>query len=101
MLATRDPGKALDELFERDVQHVFLEGGPTLAAAFLTAGLVDEVVAYVAPTLLGAGLSAVGDLGISTIADAVSLDIADVTTIGTGADANVRLTMTPRQKREG
>ena len=41
--------------------------GPTLAAAFLRAGLVDEVVAYVAPMLLGAGLSAVGDLGIATI----------------------------------
>ena len=57
-------------LFARDRQHVFLEGGPTLAAAFLSAGLVDEVVAYVAPMLLGAGTSAVGDLGITTIADA-------------------------------
>jgi diaminohydroxyphosphoribosylaminopyrimidine deaminase/5-amino-6-(5-phosphoribosylamino)uracil reductase len=101
VLATRDPGWALEELFGRGVQHVFLEGGPTLAAAFLTAGLVDEVVAYVSPTLLGAGLSAVGDLGVSTIADAVRLDIVDVTTVGTGAEANVRLTMTPRPKREG
>ena len=58
----------------RDRQHVFLEGGPTLAAAFLRAGLVDEVVAYVAPMLLGAGRSAVGDLGITTIADALRLD---------------------------
>ena len=55
VLVTRDPGAALAELFERDLQHVFLEGGPTLAAAFLAAGLVDEVVAYVAPTLLGGG----------------------------------------------
>ena len=100
VLATRDPGWALDELFERDVQHVFLEGGPTLAAAFLTAGLVDEVVAYVAPTLLGAGVSAVGDLGVTTISDAVRLDLVDATTVGTGAEANVRLTMTPRPKRE-
>ena len=42
-----------------------------------------------------------GDLGVSTIADAVRLDIVDVTTVGTGAEANVRLTMTPRPKREG
>ena len=35
------------------------------------AGLVDEVVAYVAPMLLGAGRNAVGDLGIGTIADAL------------------------------
>ena len=71
-LRTRDPHEALAELYARDRQHVFLEGGPTLAAAFLGAGLVDEVVAYVAPMLLGAGRSAVGDLGIGTIADAVA-----------------------------
>ena len=54
-LRTRDPHEALAALYDRDRQHVFLEGGPTLAAAFLAAGLVDEVVAYVAPMLLGAG----------------------------------------------
>ena len=54
-LRTRDPQEALATLFARDRQHVFLEGGPTLARAFLAAGLVDEVVAYVAPMLLGAG----------------------------------------------
>ena len=70
-LRTRDPETALKTLFARDRQHVFLEGGPTLAAAFLTAGLVDEIVAYVAPMLLGAGQQAVADLGITTIADAL------------------------------
>ena len=60
LLRTRDPREALGDLFARDRQHVFLEGGPTLAAAFVRAGLVDEVVAYVAPMLLGAGRSAVG-----------------------------------------
>jgi diaminohydroxyphosphoribosylaminopyrimidine deaminase / 5-amino-6-(5-phosphoribosylamino)uracil reductase len=93
-LRTRDPEAALKDLFARDRQHVFLEGGPTLAAAFLAAGLVDEVVTYVAPMLLGAGTSAVGDLGITTIADALHLQITDVTTLGTGAGTNVRLTMT-------
>jgi diaminohydroxyphosphoribosylaminopyrimidine deaminase/5-amino-6-(5-phosphoribosylamino)uracil reductase len=51
-LRTREPGEALEQLFALDRQHVFLEGGPTLARAFLDAGLVDEVVAYVAPMLL-------------------------------------------------
>lgn len=97
VLGTRDPMDALRTLYERDVQHVLLEGGPTLAAAFLTAGLVDEVVAYVAPMLLGSGLSAVGDLGLSTIGDALHLDVADVTTLGTGADTSLRLTLTPRK----
>jgi diaminohydroxyphosphoribosylaminopyrimidine deaminase/5-amino-6-(5-phosphoribosylamino)uracil reductase len=97
LLRTRDPREALADLYRRGRQHVFLEGGPTLAAAFLTAGVVDEVVGYVAPMLLGAGRSAVGDLGIGTIAQALRLDLADATTVGTGSDANVRLTMTVRK----
>ena len=90
-LRTRDPEAALKELFARDRQHVFLEGGPTLAAAFLRAGLVDEIVTYVAPMLLGAGGNAVGDLGITTISEALHLQVQDVTVL----DDNVRLTMRP------
>src|SRR3954471_24782354 len=103
-LRTRDPETALKTLFARDRQHVFLEGGPTLAAAFLRAGLVDEIVAYVAPMLLGAGQEAVGDLGITTIADAFRPVVTDVTVLdgagldgGAGEQPNVRLTMTPRE----
>jgi diaminohydroxyphosphoribosylaminopyrimidine deaminase/5-amino-6-(5-phosphoribosylamino)uracil reductase len=99
-LRTRDPKQALLELFARDRQHVFLEGGPTLAAAFLRAGLVDEVVAYVAPMFLGAGLSSVADLGVTTISDAVHLDVIDVAVLGAGPDTNVRLTMTPLLQEE-
>jgi diaminohydroxyphosphoribosylaminopyrimidine deaminase/5-amino-6-(5-phosphoribosylamino)uracil reductase len=95
-LRTRDPEAALKELFARDRQHVFLEGGPTLAAAFLRAGLVDEVVAYVAPMLIGAGRSVVGDLGITTISDAWHLTVTDVTVLdpaSDGDDVDVRITM--------
>jgi diaminohydroxyphosphoribosylaminopyrimidine deaminase / 5-amino-6-(5-phosphoribosylamino)uracil reductase len=95
LLRTRDPHEALAALRERDRQHVFLEGGPTLAGAFLREGLVDEVVTYLAPMLLGAGRSAVGDLGIESIADALHLDVTDVTLLGDGPDTNLRLTMTP------
>lgn len=100
-LRTREPGEALAQLFARDRQHVFLEGGPTLARAFLAAGLVDEVVAYVAPMLLGAGSNAVADLGITTIADALHLHVADVHVLQghDGEDTNVRLTMTPHPHR--
>jgi diaminohydroxyphosphoribosylaminopyrimidine deaminase / 5-amino-6-(5-phosphoribosylamino)uracil reductase len=100
-LRTRDPEAAIKELFARDRQHVFLEGGPTLAAAFLAADLVDEVVTYVAPMLLGSGRSAVGDLGIRTVSEALHLPVTDVTvlepeldTLSDGYDVNVRITMT-------
>jgi diaminohydroxyphosphoribosylaminopyrimidine deaminase/5-amino-6-(5-phosphoribosylamino)uracil reductase len=96
-LRTRDPEEALARLHELDRQHVFLEGGPALARAFLSARLVDEVVAYVAPMLLGAGTSAVADLGITTIADALHLHVTDVAVLQghDGEDTNVRLTMKP------
>jgi diaminohydroxyphosphoribosylaminopyrimidine deaminase/5-amino-6-(5-phosphoribosylamino)uracil reductase len=88
-LRTRDPATALQQLADLDRTRVFLEGGPTLAAAFVRAGLVDEVLVYVAPVLLGAGLTAVGDLRIQTIADALRLELCDVTRIG----SDVRLTL--------
>ncbi|MCW2697668.1 MAG: ribD [Modestobacter sp.] len=84
-----DPAELLAELFDRDVRRVLLEGGPTLAAAFLDAGLVDEVVVHLAPQLLGAGPSLVGDLGITTMGAALRLQVLDVTLMG--GDVQVRL----------
>lgn len=106
-LRTRDPQEALRRLFEMGRRHVFFEGGPTLAAAFLRAGLVDEVVAYLAPKLLGAGHTAVGDLGLRNIGQALEFDLVDSATLtqdqagtendGEGAQPNIRLTMAPRK----
>lgn len=90
-LRTHDPAAALADLYAAGSRQVWLEGGPTLAAAFLRADLVDEVICYVTPGLLGAGLPAVGDLGIGTIADIRRLDLGDVTRVGD----DVRLTLRP------
>lgn len=96
-LETRDPQQALAELFALDRQHVFLEGGATLAAAFLRAGLVDEIVAYVAPLLLGSGRAVVADLGIPTIAEVLAPEVTDITVLDPIGDEqpNVRLTLRP------
>ncbi|MEO8108012.1 MAG: bifunctional diaminohydroxyphosphoribosylaminopyrimidine deaminase/5-amino-6-(5-phosphoribosylamino)uracil reductase RibD [Actinomycetes bacterium] len=68
----------LDELFARDVHDALLEGGPTLAAAFLRADLVDRVVAYVGPKVLGSGPTVVGSLGTHTMSQARPLHFDDV-----------------------
>ena len=95
-LRTHDLEQVLHTLHaEHGRHHVFLEGGPTLAAAFLKAGLIDEVVGYVAPLLLGAGKSAVGRLGIKSIDEALRLELLDTAVIGEGAEANVRLLLRP------
>ncbi|MFF3063720.1 bifunctional diaminohydroxyphosphoribosylaminopyrimidine deaminase/5-amino-6-(5-phosphoribosylamino)uracil reductase RibD [Oerskovia sp. NPDC057915] len=79
---THDVHAVLAELAAREVRHVLVEGGPGLATAFLAAGVVDEVHAYLAPVLLGAGLGAVGDLGVTTLAGALRFGAHDVRRLG-------------------
>ncbi|WP_415298739.1 bifunctional diaminohydroxyphosphoribosylaminopyrimidine deaminase/5-amino-6-(5-phosphoribosylamino)uracil reductase RibD [Cellulosimicrobium sp. SJTW-1] len=82
---TRDVGEVLERLAEREVRHVLVEGGPTLATAFLAAGAVDELHAYVAPVLLGSGRRAVDGLGVATIADAHRFRTVEVRRVGDDA----------------
>ena len=86
-LPTRDPSAVLATLFDRGIRHVLLEGGPTLAAAFLRAGLVDELIVHLAPTLLGAGRPGVADLGITTLAQRLDLELMDVAALPTPGGA--------------
>ncbi len=73
-----DLASDLLELQRRGIRSLFVEGGPTLASAFLAAGLVDELLVYVAPVLLGGPRVAVGDLGVTTIAEARHFHFAAV-----------------------
>ena len=82
VLDTAVPRFALKALYDRGIRHVLLEGGPTLAGAFIEARLVDEVIAYLAPKLLGEGPSALGHAGIASIDEAVTLDVDTVTQAG-------------------
>ncbi|MFE4873117.1 bifunctional diaminohydroxyphosphoribosylaminopyrimidine deaminase/5-amino-6-(5-phosphoribosylamino)uracil reductase RibD [Streptomyces sp. NPDC056682] len=84
----------LAALHARDVRSVLLEGGPTLAGAFVAAGAVDRVIGYLAPVLLGAGPAALADAGIPTIAQALRLDITETVRIG----PDLRITATPFAK---
>lgn len=83
----------LSELYRRGVRAALLEGGPQLAGAFLAGSLVDKVVGYVAPKLLGTGPTALLGAGVGTVADAIDLEIIDVAQIGD----DLRLTALPRK----
>jgi diaminohydroxyphosphoribosylaminopyrimidine deaminase/5-amino-6-(5-phosphoribosylamino)uracil reductase len=52
------------------VDHLLVEGGAATAAAFLRAGLVDRLLLYRAPIIIGAGLAGIGDIGLSDLAAA-------------------------------
>jgi diaminohydroxyphosphoribosylaminopyrimidine deaminase / 5-amino-6-(5-phosphoribosylamino)uracil reductase len=81
----------LAALHRRGIRSVLLEGGPTLAGAFAAAGAVDRVTGYLAPALLGAGPAALGDAGISTIAQALRLRVTDWDRVG----PDLRVTAVP------
>lgn len=72
----------LERLFDRGVHTVFVEGGPTLASAFIAAGLADEVLVYTAPVLLGGPRTAIGDIAVPSIGDAVRLSVDEVIPLG-------------------
>ena len=58
---------------EEGITSLLIEGGRSLSAAALRAGIVDEVMIYVAPRLIGEGVGSVGDLGVEVIDDSVRL----------------------------
>jgi len=84
-----DPRSALALLREQGVQSLLLEGGPTLATAFLEAGCVDEVVWFLAPTLLGSGIAST-----QALPRAIPVDVTEVRLIGD--DVMVRGRIAPR-----
>lgn len=69
-LPTRDPREALSLLYASGTRHLMVEGGSRILSAFLTAGLVDELIVYLAPTLLGSGTPSLDGLGITSLSDA-------------------------------
>ncbi len=85
-----DPAKIVADLHERGIHSVFIEGGPTVASAFLRAGLVDELLVYVAPALLGGPHLALDEIGIGTIADIMRFHRPEVTILG--EDILIRVT---------
>jgi diaminohydroxyphosphoribosylaminopyrimidine deaminase/5-amino-6-(5-phosphoribosylamino)uracil reductase len=69
IIRTHDPHEVIRALSDRT--DVLVEGGPTLAGAFLRAGVIDRILAYVAPILLGGPITAVDDVGVASIARAL------------------------------
>jgi diaminohydroxyphosphoribosylaminopyrimidine deaminase/5-amino-6-(5-phosphoribosylamino)uracil reductase len=81
-VASHDPSVGLARAWELECRVVLVEGGATVTSAFLRAGLVDEINAYIAPALLGDGPTAVSGLGIGTMADTLRGSGVTVTRLG-------------------
>jgi diaminohydroxyphosphoribosylaminopyrimidine deaminase/5-amino-6-(5-phosphoribosylamino)uracil reductase len=94
---TVDLSALLTQLKEqKKVYDVLVESGPTLAGAFLQAQLVDELIIYLAPTLLGSAARPMFDLTLTKMQEQYHLTLCDMTQIG----SDIRLILKPtHQKR--
>jgi diaminohydroxyphosphoribosylaminopyrimidine deaminase/5-amino-6-(5-phosphoribosylamino)uracil reductase len=71
------------ELYEREIQSFLLECGPDLAFNALCAGIIDKIIVFVAPRILGGReIPAIGGEGIGALSEAIALKDWSVTTAG-------------------
>jgi len=85
-----DLAQLLNHLADRECNEVLVEAGPILAAAFLKAGLCDELVLYLAPKFLGAKGRPLLDFAVERLEQALAGEIAEVERLG--PDLRLRLT---------
>jgi diaminohydroxyphosphoribosylaminopyrimidine deaminase/5-amino-6-(5-phosphoribosylamino)uracil reductase len=81
-LRTHNIKNVLDQLWNRGMRHVLVEGGAELASQFIKQGLFDEILIYQAPLLVGGTNVAVTDIEISTMAEALALEFTEVKQLG-------------------
>lgn len=72
----------LDELNNRDVTQLLVEGGPSMLASFLKEDLADEIVVYIAPKILGSRGSAGVTGPMAALSEAVDLQNVDIKNFG-------------------
>lgn len=77
-----DVNKTLTYLGQRQINEVLLEAGPTLCGAFLKANLVDELIVYMAPKLMGSNARPLFELPLDGMADSIGLSINDIRAVG-------------------
>lgn len=82
---------AMGKLADQEINEVLVETGAVLAGAFLQAGLVDEIVVYMATKLLGSNARPLFDLPLDTMDQAVDLNLTSMEKMG----ADIKLVFTP------
>lgn len=97
---TRDLRSVLRDLRERGVQSVFVEGGPTLASAFIREGLADRLLTYIAPVVLGGARTAIDDIGVTTMSDARRLSLTGFERLGDDILLTTEPTLAPARSAE-
>jgi diaminohydroxyphosphoribosylaminopyrimidine deaminase/5-amino-6-(5-phosphoribosylamino)uracil reductase len=81
----------LQNLGEMGIVSILVEGGKEVITALLRGGLVNRMVVIIAPMIIGKGIEAVGDLGITDLSSAIRFSSAEVTEIGGDAVFDLRV----------
>lgn len=90
-LQSHAPADLLDLLESASVNQVLVEAGPGLGSALMAAGVIDEILIYQAPVLLGEGKNWLENIGVTTIADARKLTLISTETIGSDIKSRYRV----------
>lgn len=90
-IKSRKVSDLLDRFKVEGFNQVLVEAGPTLGTALFAENLIDEIVLYQAPKLLGSGASFIGDLGINSLSDHRSLELISLTQCGSDIKAHYRV----------
>lgn len=77
-----DLNMLLKELYLKGITSLYVEGGPFVHTRFLKERLFDRLDIYIAPKILGSGLPSFGDLGISSLQDAITFDNKEFISLG-------------------
>jgi diaminohydroxyphosphoribosylaminopyrimidine deaminase/5-amino-6-(5-phosphoribosylamino)uracil reductase len=85
---THDLASVMNQLFERGIRQVFVEGGAQLESALISAGLADEFLIYLAPKLIGGPATAIRDIEVASIDQAINLEFVETKKLG--ADILIR-----------
>lgn len=72
----------LEELVRRECNDVLVEAGSRLAGSFMAAGLVDELIVYMAPTIMGSSARPLLQLPLDQMAEQRKLEIVDIRAVG-------------------
>lgn len=85
---THDLDAVMKQLFGRGIRQVFVEGGAQLESALISAGLADEFLIYLAPILIGGPATAIRDIEVASIDQAINLEFVETKKLG--ADILIR-----------
>ena len=77
-----DLTRGLELLYERGIRTLLVEGGAAITTELIRLRHCDAFAIFLAPRLLGTGVNSIGDLGATSVSDAVHLSVTDLEMLG-------------------